>query len=89
MAMLTKIALFMIKYRAYFRLVYVFYVACLSPKPEVVVETSVGYVFTYVFFLKALQANKKGKQNRVYMLPLRREAYVYVGYFVPDSFKYR
>jgi len=65
------------------------YALCRLQKPEVVVETGVGYGVTSAFMLQALSMNNKGQLWSIDLSPLAQGADAQVGCLIPASVRSR
>lgn len=65
------------------------YLTCRILKPEVVVETGVGFGVSSSHFLQALETNGKGRLVSVDLPPLREGAEDLAGCLVPDRLRHR
>jgi hypothetical protein len=65
------------------------YAVCRAQRPEVVLETGVGYGVTSAFFLQALAVNGKGRLWSIDLPPLGKDADTQSGIFVPKDLRAR
>lgn len=74
---------------AEFALARLCYAVCRAQKPQVVVETGVGYGVTSAFLLQALAANGNGELWSIDLPPLGEDADAQAGSLVPQSLRPR
>ena len=74
---------------AEFALAKLCYVVCRAQKPQVVVETGVGYGVTSAFLLQALGANGNGELWSIDLPPLGEDADAQSGCLVPQALRQR
>jgi len=80
---LRRRAPFRLSHNADYSLARLYYLVCRALRPEVVVETGVGYGVSSAFILKALEQNGGGILHSVDLPPLGRNADDFVGFLVP------
>lgn len=80
---------FHLHHNADFNLARFCYVAARMLKPEVIVETGVGYGVTSAFILAALAVNGNGCLHSVDLPPLGCDADRFVGHLIPGELRHR
>jgi len=60
-----------------------------ATKPEVALETGVGFGVTSAFILKALEVNRRGILHSIDLPPLGRDADKFVGILIPEHLRER
>ncbi|MFQ5923912.1 MAG: methyltransferase domain-containing protein, partial [Anaerolineales bacterium] len=60
------------------------YMMCRAIKPQVVIETGVGYGASSAFILKAMEANGIGELHSIDIPPLSEGSEEFIGVFVPE-----
>ncbi len=88
-AELRKRAPFRLSHNADYSLARLYYLICRAIRPDVVLETGVGYGVSSAFILKALEKNGAGILHSVDLPPLGQNADDFVGFLVPEPLKHR
>jgi predicted O-methyltransferase YrrM len=88
-AELRKRAPFRLSHNADYSLARLYYLVCRAMRPDMVLETGVGYGVSSAFILKALEKNGAGILHSVDLPPLGQNADDFVGFLLPEALKHR
>jgi predicted O-methyltransferase YrrM len=80
---------FRLSHNADYSLARLYYLVCRALRPDVVLETGVGYGVSSAYILKALENNGGGVLHSIDLPPLGHKADDFVGFLVPEPLKHR